>query len=194
MTKFNYGMRGAQCHLLVTLAMIPASPLAAQHRAPSLAIGAGVLFADDGNSAYLDSRGISAFVRLGWSSVPLVLEASVESVPQNNDILFAPCLPPPAVCAAPFVGPSTALTFAPALQTTARAPVASWLFRFGPSLSWLVDRQPASDPLAIGWRAGTSVRTGHTNSGFLLSLDYYHLFRKGMAPDWFLPITIGWQF
>jgi len=176
------------------LAAIPPSPLTAQHRAPSFAIGAGVLFADDGNSGYLDSRGISAFVRLGWSNVPLVLETSIESVPQNNEIVFAPCLPPPAVCSAPFLGPSTALTFAPALQTIARAPAASWLFRFGPSLSWLVDRQLASDPLAVGWRAGTGVRMGHTNAGFLVSLDYYHLFRKGVAPDWFLPITVGWQF
>lgn len=187
-------MRAAPCHFLVLLAAIPLGALAAQHRAASVAIGGGVLFADDGNSGYLNSRGISAFFRFNWPTAPLVMEASVQSVPRNTDILFAPCMPPPATCPAVFLGPSTAVTLAPALQATTRAPTAAWLFRVGPSLSWLVDREPASDPLAIGWRAGTSVRTGHSKSGFLVSLDYYHLFRRGVAPDWFLPITVGWQF
>jgi hypothetical protein len=180
-------------HSVLALLLV-ASPLAGQRRSPSVAIGGGILFADNGDGSYLNRRGISAFLRLGWPLAPLVVETSFESVPRNTDILFAPCMPPPAPCAAVFLGPNTALTFAPALQLAQHAPAAAWLFRLGPSLSWLVDREPGSHPLAMGWRGGTSIRTGHKDSGFLLSVDYYHLFRHGTAPDWFLPITVGWEF
>jgi len=28
----------------------------------------------------------------------------------------------------------------------------------------------------------------------LISADYFRLFRAGSTPEWFLPVTIGWQF
>lgn len=187
-------MRPLHCWLALMLVTLVASPLAGQRRAPSVAIGGGILFADNGDGSYLNSRGFSAFVRLGLPTLPIAVETSFERVPRNTDIVFAPCMPPPAQCPATFLGPSTALTLAPALQPTLHAPSASWLFRLGPSVSWLVDREPGSQPLAIGWRAGTSVRAGHRDSGFLVSVDYYHLFRRGTAPDWLLPISVGWGF
>jgi hypothetical protein len=187
-------MRPFHCVFALLLVALAASPLAGQRRSPSVAIGGGILFADDADGSYLNRRGFSAFLRLGLPAPPFVLETSFESVPRNTNILFAPCRPPPALCPAVFLGPSTALTLAPALQLAQRAPAAAWLFRLGPSLSWLVDREPGSHPLAMGWRGGTSIRAGHRDSGFLLSVDYYHLFRHGTAPDWFLPITVGVEF
>ena len=187
-------MRPFNCSLALLLAALAASPLAGQRRTPSVAIGGGILFADDGDGAFLNSRGIAAFLRLGLPVPPLVLETSFARVPRNTDILVAPCLAPPAPCPAGFLGPSTALTLAPALQPALHAPSAAWLFRLGPSVSWLIDRESGSQPLAIGARAGVSIRSGQKDSGFLVSVDYYRLFRHGTAPEWFLPITVGWEF
>lgn len=146
-----------------------------------------------GSSTIVRSRGITAYLRLGWRRVPVILDASVQSA-RNRDIVFGPCPPPPAACGSPFTGPTTALTLAPAIQATQRVPVATWLFRLGPSVSWLSDREPGSHPLAAGLRAGISVRNGRTQSGLLISADYFRLFRTGTPPQWFLPVTIGWQF
>ena len=187
-------MRPFTRSLALMLTALAATPLAGQRRAPSVAIGGGILFADNGDGSSLNSRGFSAFLRLGLPALPFVVETSFESVPRNTDIVFAPCLPPPAQCPATFLGPNTALTLAPALQLVQHAPSAAWQFRLGPSVSWLTDREPGSHPLALGWRGGTSIRAGHKDSGFLVSVDYYHLFRRGLAPDWFLPITVGWEF
>ena len=187
-------MRSVYCALALTLIALPARSLGAQHRSPSVAIGGGILFADDGNGNYLNSNGFSAFLRFGWRTPPLALETWFESVPLNTDIVSGPCMPPPAPCPATFLGPSTALTLAPVLQPVLHGPTASWLFRLGPSVSWLADREPGSHPLALGWRGGTSIRAGHKDSGFLVSVDYHRLFRQGTAPEWFLPVTIGWEF
>jgi hypothetical protein len=165
--------------------------LYAQNRPVSLAAGGGLLFADDG-STMLHSRGITGFVRLSWRRFPLILDASVQNVPGNRGIVFGPCPPSPAACGSDFTGPTTALTLAPAIQATQRVPVAAWLFRLGPSVSWLADRAEGSHPLAAGVRAGVSVRNGQ-QSGLLISADYFRLFRNE-PPAWFFPITIGWQF
>jgi len=166
--------------------------LYAQDRPVSLAAGGGLLFADDG-STMLHSRGITGFVRLSWRRFPLILDASVQNVPRNRGIVFGPCPPSAFPCGpAPFTGPTNVLTLAPAIQATQRVPVAAWLFRFGPSVSWLADRAEGSHPVAAGVRAGVSVRNGQ-QSGLLISADYFRLFRAE-PPAWFFPITIGWQF
>src|SRR5512144_3446063 len=54
----------------------------------------------------------------------------------------------------------TALTLAPAAQLTWRWPRAAWLFRFGPSFHWLLEREVGSDAMAGGLRAGISARRG----------------------------------
>jgi hypothetical protein len=176
--------------LLGALSLVGA--LHAQQRPISLAAGGGLLFADNG-SAMLHSRGITGFVRLSWRRFPLILDASVHNVPRNRGIVFGPCPPSPAACGSDFTGPTTALTLAPAIQATQRVPVAAWLFRLGPSVSWLADRAQGSHPLAAGLRAGISVRNGQTQSGLLISVDYFRLFRSE-PPAWFFPVTIGWQF
>lgn len=176
--------------LLAVLPMV--GTLHAQDRPVSLAAGGGLLFADHGSSTILRSRGISAYLRLSWRRVPLLLDASIQNVPESRAIPWGPCPPPPAACGSGFDGPTTALTLAPAIQATQRVAVAAWLFRLGPSVTWLVNRAPNSDPLAAGLRAGISVRNGQ-QSGLLISADYFRLFRSG-PPAWFFPITVGWQF
>jgi hypothetical protein len=176
--------------LLGALSLVGA--LQAQQRPVSLAGGGGLLLVDKGSSTLLGSRGITAFVRLSWRRFPLVLDAAVQNVPRTTGIAWAPCPPSPAACGSPFSGPTTALTLAPAIQATQRVPVAAWLFRLGPSVSWLANREPGSPPLAAGLRAGVSVRNGQ-QSGLLISADYFRLFRTG-PPAWFFPLTVGWQF
>jgi len=169
------------------------SALQAQGRPPRLAAGGGLVFADNGSSTILRDQGVSAYFRLSLRQLPLVLDVSIQRVPENTDIVSGPCPPPPAACGSGFLGPTTLLTLAPAVQATLRVPSAAWLFRLGPSASWLVDREPNSDPLAAGLRAGISVRNGRADSGLLISADYFRLFRR-TPPTWFLPLTIGWQF
>jgi len=186
-------MRAVHTFALLLGIFLMVDALEAQSRPPSLAAGGGLLFADNGSSTILRDRGISAYFRLSWRHLPLVLDASIQRVPENTDIVSGPCLPPPAACGSGFLGPTTLLTLAPAVQATLRVPSAAWLFRLGPSASWLVDREPNSDPLAAGLRAGISVRNGRADSGLLISADYFRLFRR-TPPTWFLPLTIGWQF
>jgi hypothetical protein len=124
----------------------------------------------------------------------LVLDASIQNVPRSTDIVSGPCPPAPTACGSGFDGPTTALTLAPGIQATRRVPSAAWLFRLGPSVSWLADRGAGSDPLAAGFRAGISVRNGRGQTGLLISADYFRLFRGGAPPQWFLPVTVGWQF
>jgi hypothetical protein len=183
---------GSLALLLGVLPMCGASE--AQAPRVSLAAGGGLLFADRGSYDIGGSRGITAYLRLSGRRFPLLLDASIQTVLGKTRVAFAPCPPPPAACGSTLDGWTTALTLAPAIQATQRVPVASWLFRFGPSLSWLVDREPGSDPLAMGLRAGVSVRNGQAQSGFLISADYFRLFRGGSPPEWFFPVTIGWQF
>ena len=170
------------------------SGLQTQERPVHLAAGAGLLFADQGTGDLLRSRGFSAFLRFSWRTFPLLLDASIQSVPQAASPVFAPCPSPPAACGSAFYGPTTALILAPAIQATQRVPSATWLFRLGPSMSWFSGRRPGSDPLAAGLRAGISVRNGRMQSGLLISADYFRVFRAGSPPEWFLPVTIGWQF
>ena len=175
---------------LVLIASPRAHPLRAQSSASGIAAGVGILAADGRNA--LNGLGVAGYLRKSWTAHPLLLEVSIQYVPRNSDIVFGPC-PPPA-CVSSFLGPSSVLTFAPAIQATERVPVAAWLFRIGPSLHWLPNRDPASDPLALGLHAGVGLRMGRTESGFLLSADYYRVFRGRIAPNWFLPLTLGWQF
>jgi len=180
---------------LCTLSLVGA--LRGQERSVSLAAGGGLLLVDKASSTIVGSRGVTAFFRLSWRRFPLILDASVQNVPRNRDIIFGPCPPPsvgPPCGSSPFLGPITAFTLAPAIQATQRVPVAAWLFRFGPSVSWLSGREPGSHPLTAGLRAGISVRNGSAQSGLLISADYFRLFRTGTPPTWFLPVTIGWQF
>jgi len=168
--------------------------LQAQERPVGVAAGAGLVFADHGSDDLLRSRGFSAYLRFSWRTFPLLLDASIQTVPQTTGLVFAPCPSPPAGCGSAFYGPTTAVILAPAIQATQRVPAAAWLFRFGPSVSWFPDRAPGFDPLAVGLRAGISVRNGRAQSGLLISADYFRLFRAGSPPEWFLPVTIGWQF
>jgi len=189
-------MRLVHSTFALLYALSVAGALQGQERPLSLAVGGGLLFVDRSSSTIVGSRGVTAFFRISWRSVPLILDASVQNVPRNRDIIFGPC-PPPSVgpCGpSPFIGPITAFTLAPAIQATQRVLVAAWLFRFGPSVSWLTGREPGSQPLAAGLRAGISVRNGRAQSGLLISADYFRLFRTGTPPTWFLPVTIGWQF
>ncbi len=175
-------------------ALALAAGLQAQERPVHVAAGAGLLFAGHRSDDFLRTRGFSAYLRLSWRTLPLLLDASIQNVPRNRDIVFVACQPPPATCGSPFLGPTTAVTLAPAIQAMRRVPVAAWLFRLGPSVSWFSGRRPGSDPLAAGLRAGISVRNGRMQSGLLISADYFRVFRAGSPPDWFLPVTIGWQF
>ena len=179
--------------LLLGALALPAG-LQAQERPLSVAAGAGLVFADHGSDDRLGSRGFSAYLLLSWRTFPLLLDASIHTMPQTTSPVFAPCLSPPAACGSAFYGPTTALILAPAIQATQRVPVAAWLFRLGPSVSWFPDREPGSDPLAAGFRVGIGVRNGRAQSGFLISADYFRLFRAGSAPEWLFPVTIGWQF
>ena len=178
--------------LLVLGPVLAFGSLQAQQPPPlKFAMGGGLLFADAGQSTFLRSRGTDAFLRIGWRRLPLILDASIQHVPAS-DILFGPC--PLPGCATTFTGPTTVLTLAPAIQGTVRVPPGSWLFHLGPSLHWLVDRQSGSDPIVPGLRAGVGFHVGQRQSGLLISGDYLRLFRGGTAPNWFLPVTIGWQF
>ena len=188
-------MRAVLCTFRLLVGALPVvRALQAQDRPVSLAVGAGLLFADHGASTILRSKGIAAYLHLNLRGVPLLLDASMLTVLRNNDIVFGPCPPSPGACGSTFVGPTTAVTLSPAIQATRSVPGAAWLFRFGPSVSWLPDREPGSDPLAPGLRAGISVRNGHRQSGLLISVDYFRLFRARTPPTWFIPVTIGWQF
>ena len=187
---------GPLSRLVLLLPLLATSTLHAQAKPVTATIGAGLLFADNGEQDLLSSRGATGFIRLDWRKAPLMLEASVQHVPRNDDIVFiAACPPAPASCAPPFIGPTTAITFAPALQFAERETRPSGvtvLVRVGPSLSWRVSRQDGSEPLAVGARAGMSVRLG--TGGVLLSADLFRLFNAGSSPGWYLPITMGIEF
>jgi len=192
-------MRSGQLRCLVLLLPpILGSALHAQAKPITATIGGGILFADNGEQDLLSSRGATGFVRLNWRSSPLMLEAAIQHVPRNDDIVFiAACPPAPASCTSAFVGPTTAITFAPALQLTKRdpgTPKAAALFRVGPSVSWQVRRQDGSEPLAVGVRAGVSVRLGEETGGVIISADAFRLFNAGSSPGWYLPITFGVEF
>lgn len=175
-------MRTASRILALLLSIAPQGILQGQSSSLRFAAGAGLLAADRGLDNYSNRLGTTAFLRIRSPGQPLLLEASMQHVPRNTNIADAA------------VRASTAFTLTPAAQVTWRWPEAAWLFRFGPSFHWFVERQLGSDPLAIGLRAGTSVRPGHTQSGLLLSADYFRLIRGGSSPRWFLPITLGWEF
>ena len=183
-------MRMSRRGLALLLTIAP--PGLVQGQVPPLhfAAGAGLLVADRGSYNYLNRLGGTAFVRIALPRRPLLLEISMQHVSQNGNIAIEPCVSP---CTSGLV-PSTALTLAPAAQVTWRWPRAAWLFRFGPSFHWLLERESGSNALAGGFRAGISARRGQTQSGLLLSADYFHLFRGGSAPRWFLPVTLGWEF
>jgi hypothetical protein len=172
-----------------------ASPLTAQRSRPiGFAIGGGLLVADNGVSNTLASRGLTAFFRLGGAhiGVPVIFDVAIQHVPHNNDIVTAPCPSPPPACASSDI--TTALTIAPAVQGTAHVSPGTWLFEFGPSAHWLVERNAGTDAVVLGLRGGLGFRVGPHATGLLLSADYFRLFRGGIAPQWFLPITLGWQF
>ena len=181
--------RSSQLFLGLLLAF---GSLQAQQPPPlEFALGGGLLFADAGHSSYLRSRGTVAFLRISASRLPVILDASMQYVPAS-EIIFS--CPPFGPCGPNFAGPTTVLTLTPALQGTLRVPPGSWLFHLGPSVHWLLDRQSGSNAIAAGLRTGIGFHAGQRRSGLLISADYIRLFRGGTAPDWFLPITIGWQF
>ncbi|HWZ29156.1 MAG TPA: hypothetical protein VNX15_11365 [Gemmatimonadales bacterium] len=156
----------------------------------NVSIGAGLMATDHGPGG----AGISAYLRLGFARLPLLLDASVMNAPGGAPIATVVC---PGGCrpgTSPYTGPTTALALAPAFQFTEGGPRASLLYRLGPSVSWLPDRAPGSTSVAGGYRVGVSLRLGERNTGLLISGDYYRLLRGETAPQWFLPITIGWQF
>ena len=183
-------MRPAPRILALLLTFAPWSFLQGQAPPTHPAAGAGLLVADRGPSTYLNRLGPTAFLRLAWPRRPLLLEISMQHV-GHGDIAVEPCLPP---CTSTPVASLTALTLAPAAQLTWRWPRAAWLFRFGPSFHWLLEHEVGSDAMAAGLRAGISARRGQTESGLLLSADYFRLFRSGSAPRRFVPVTLGWQF
>ena len=182
--------------LILLVPSLAIGALQAQAKPITATIGAGLLFADNGAQDLLSSRGATGFVRVNWRSAPLMLEAAIQHVPRNDDIVFiAACPPAPVSCTQAFIGPTTAITFAPALQFAERETRPSGvmvLVRVGPSLSWRVRRQDGSEPLAVGARAGMSVRLG--TDGVLLSADIFRLFNAGSSPGWYLPITLGIEF
>lgn len=178
-------------------ALVSVSALCGQATPARVAIGGGLLLADHGRDGFLRSPGVAGFLRLNLTSFPLLLDASVEHAPQNRDIEAVTCPLPPVPCANAFAGPTTALTFAPAVQGTKRESPTSgvaWLFRLGPSVSWRVHREAGSEPFAVGVRGGVSAKVGYHRAGVLLSADFFRLFRAGSSQEWFLPITVGWQF
>ncbi|MES2306517.1 MAG: hypothetical protein V4558_13495 [Gemmatimonadota bacterium] len=192
-------MRWFRILSLVLVALPQANILLAQSKPARVAMGAGMLISDNGeDGSSLRTLGAAGFVRLGWKGSPLLLEGSVQFVPLTAAYETIPCPPYPASCGPEaFSGPTTSVTFAPALQGTKRqSPGAgvAWQFRIGPTLSWRMDREPGSDAFALGARAGMSARLGHHDHGFLVSADVIRLFRTGLTPRWYAPITLGWQF
>lgn len=171
-----------------------AGPIEAQRSRPiDFAIGGGPLVADNGVSNTLASRGVTAFLRLSGAHFgPVIFDVAIQHVPHNNDIVTGPCPAPPAACGSSDV--TTALTLAPAVQGAARVSPGTWLFEFGPSVHWLVERDAGSEAVVFGLRGGLGFRVGPHASGLLLSVDYFRLFRSGTPPQWFLPFTLGWQF
>jgi len=179
---------------VLALAALGATPLAAAGaQTPArvdVSVGAGLTATDHGPGG----AGISAYVRLGLARLPLLLDASLMNAPGGTPVATVEC---PGGCgpgSLPYAGPTTALALSPAFQFTQGGPKASLLYRLGPSVSWLPDREPGSAGVAAGYRVGVSLRLGERYTGLLISGDYYRLLRGGTAPRWFLPITVGWQF
>ena len=169
-----------------------AGPLEAQRSRPiDFAMGGGLLVADNGVSNTLASRGVTAFLRLGGAhfGAPVIFDVALQHVPRYNSIV---CPPGPVACGSS--DGTTALTLAPAVQGAAPVSPGTWLFAFGPSVHWLVERNLGSEALVFGLRGGLGFRVGPHASGLLVSADYFRLFRGGTAPQWFLPCTLGWQF
>ena len=172
-----------------------ASSLEAQRSRPiGFAIGGGLLVADNGVYNTLASRGPTAFLRLGGAhiGVPVIFEIAIHHVPHNDVIVAAQCPSPPAACGSS--NNTTALTIAAAVQGAAHVSPGTWLFQFGPSAHWMVERNAGTDAVVLGLRGGLGFRVGPHATGLLLSADYFRLFRGGIAPQWFFPITLGWQF
>ena len=185
--------------MCVLVPLFCVSALQGQAAPLRVSVGGGLLFADHGKGGQLSSRGASGFLRLNRMGSPLLLETSIQSAPRSRYVIvFAPCPPPPEPCGdTPFLGPTTALTVAPAVQITERESSTSGvalLYRLGPSVSWQVRREAGADPFAVGARAGVSVRLGHQTGGLLLSADLFRLFHTGSSPRWFLPLTVGGEF
>lgn len=183
--------------LSVLGSLLFANALRGQAAPLRVAIGVGLLTADNGRSGLLSSRGVTGFVRLTPAGSFLLFEASLQHLPRNRDIVVVPCPSPPVSCDTDFTGPSTALAFAPGIQVSEHAGTRSGvalLYRIGPSVSWYVGRERGADPVALGARAGVSARWGRQAGALLLSADYFRLFHAGSSPRWFLPITVGAEF
>jgi hypothetical protein len=78
--------------VLLSVMLGPVRLIAQQLR---LAVGAGLLVVDKGPSGLLQSRGVTAFVSITSTRLPLILETSLQHAPKTTDILFSPCPPPP---------------------------------------------------------------------------------------------------
>ncbi|HET8650424.1 MAG TPA: hypothetical protein VFL95_10300 [Gemmatimonadales bacterium] len=56
-----------------------------------------------------------------------------------------------------------------------------------------MDRAPGSAALALGARAGITLRLSRGESGFLIAADLIKPFRGSDAPRWLVPLTVGWE-
>lgn len=186
-------MQRAWSGILVVSVVLGAPRATAQAptRGLTYSVGGGVTLATQ------SSQGGGAYFRLGSGRWPVVLDLSYSRVPGAPPVVFAPApCPPGAVCAAsftPYNGTVSAWTLAPSLQLTEGRHTAL-LYRLGPALSFLSDRAPGAPAFVGGFKAGISLRLGVGTGGLLLSGDYVRLLRSGSDQQWFLPITLGWQF
>lgn len=188
-------------HGMFALALVAAAvaPVAghAQIRPFAVSFGAGPAFNDHQNTM-LGSRGFSAFVRVTSMRSPFLMDISYVSLPQSDNIVYAlPCPPFATSCGGgnQFLGPVSALTLSPAVETVERNSWSAMQYRIGPSVSWLPDRQPGTSAAALGARAGVSLIVKVSSGpGLMVSVDYLRMFRGGQTPQWFVPVTLGLQF
>ena len=164
----------------------------AQTRALAFSFGAGPAFNDHRNT-FLGTQGFSAFVRVTSLRGPFLLDVSYVNVPAAP-VVNAPCPSFATSCGSGFTGPVSALTLSPAVQTVETKSIAEMLYRIGPTVSWLPDRQPGTTAAALGARAGVSLvfKFGR-GPQVVASADYFLMFRGGTAPQWFVPVAFGLQ-
>ena len=182
--------RGRAC-LLITFLALGTSPLGGQTSGITFSTGGGLLFADRGPDKDLDGKGVTAYVR-ATSHISRSLAAGIDTwlthVGKANAILD--CFTPP--CNAPYLGPTTVLSFAPMLEVREGRSSTHIRYRFGPTLNWFLQRKEASQAVGLGARAGITLRIG-TTVPILVSLDVFGRLRGGDSPTWTAPVTLGWE-
>ena len=181
-------MRASRIRIaLAAWTLLPHAHVMAQHMNVGIALGVGTTFTDPGGGT---TNGFAAYTRVTPNptrTLSLAGDLWFVSIP-HSQIVTGPCL-----AGSSCRGGNAALHVVPGLVARQGYEKVTLLYRFGPLASWFPQGPAGTSVVAAGLQVGLSLLTTRQQGGLLLSVDYQRLFRGG-APQWFVPLTLGWQF